>query len=95
MVTGRYYFFKYLKGIKIKILGLHSGIWSFFSCINDLTVLIFFFLAGIIDPALSESIDCLRLTLPFTGSVGVHKGFKESFSSSEQEDESSDVSEVF
>jgi len=73
---------------------LHSGIRSFFSCINVLTVLIFFFLVGIIELALSESIDCLRLTLPFTGSDGVHKGFKDSFSSSEQE-ESSDVSEVF
>jgi len=56
--------------------------------------LIFFFLVGIIEPVLSESIDCLRLTLPFTGSVDVHIGFKDSFSSSEQ-DESSDVSEVF
>jgi len=73
---------------------LHSGIRTFLSCINDLTVLVFFFLVGIIEPALSESTDGFRLTLPFTGSVGVHKGFKDSFSSSEQ-DELSEASEVF
>lgn len=44
--------------------------------------------------ALSESMDCLLLNFPFTGSIGGQTDFNDSFSSLEQEDESLDVSEV-
>lgn len=44
--------------------------------------------------ALSESIDCLLLLFPFTGSIGGQIGFVDSFSSLEQVDESLEVSEV-
>lgn len=83
-----------IKFEKYKLLGLHSGIWTFFSCINDLTVLIFFFFAGIMELALSESIDCLLLIFPLTGNTDWPIDFEDSFSSSEHEDESLDVSEV-
>lgn len=43
--------------------------------------------------ALSESMDCLLLLFPFTGSTG-QMGFVDSFFSSEQ-DELLDVSEVY
>lgn len=75
------------------ILGLHS-VLVVFSCIKDLTELIFFFLVGIIGLALSESIDCLLLCFPFTGSIGITKDLEESFSLSEQEDKSLNDSEV-
>lgn len=73
---------------------MHSVILIVFSCIKDLTVLIFFFLVGIMELALSESIDCLLLFLPFTVSIGGDTGFEDSFSSSEQEDESLNDPEV-
>jgi len=51
-------------------------------------------LVGIMELALSESIDCLLLFLPFTVSIGGDTGFEDSFSSSEQEDESLNDPEV-
>lgn len=79
---------------KFELLGLHSGICTLFSWIKDLTVLNFFFFAGIMELALSESIDCLLLIFPFIGSTDGHITFEDSLSSSEHEDESLDVSVV-
>lgn len=74
---------------------MQSGICTLFSCINSLTVLVLFFLVGIMELALSESFECLLLIFPFTWTTGEQVRFEDPFSSSEQEDDPFDVSKVY